>query len=95
MSPLMDRRDLLVAVAASLFLGLARVAGAAKDAGGRRWTCTNQDCDPFIYDPHFGAEHINDPDHPIPPGIPFKDLPEDWVCPVCGDPKSFFLPMSR
>ena len=23
----------------------------------------------------------------------FKDLPEDWVCPTCGAPKSSFEPM--
>ena len=22
--------------------------------------------------------------------VKFKDLPEDWVCPVCGAPKSLF-----
>ena len=23
-------------------------------------------------------------------GVKFEDLPEDWVCPVCGAPKSVF-----
>ncbi|MBD3212171.1 MAG: rubredoxin [Candidatus Lokiarchaeota archaeon] len=23
-------------------------------------------------------------------GTPFEDLPEDWVCPVCGAPKDQF-----
>jgi len=23
---------------------------------------------------------------------PFEDLPEDWVCPLCGAPKSDFIP---
>lgn len=23
--------------------------------------------------------------------IPFEELPEDWVCPVCGEPKSVFV----
>ena len=22
--------------------------------------------------------------------IPFEELPEDWVCPLCGEPKSVF-----
>ncbi len=25
-------------------------------------------------------------------GVPFADLPEDWSCPVCGAPKSAFVP---
>ncbi len=24
--------------------------------------------------------------------VKFEDLPDDWVCPVCGDPKSEFSP---
>ena len=26
----------------------------------------------------------------IPPGTPFEELPEDWVCPVCGERKDMF-----
>ncbi len=26
----------------------------------------------------------------IPPGTEFKDLPDDWKCPVCGAGKQFF-----
>jgi rubredoxin len=26
----------------------------------------------------------------IPPGTPFEDIPESWVCPVCGVPKEEF-----
>lgn len=33
----------------------------------------------YVYDPAKG-----DPDAGIPPGTPFADLPEDWVCPDCG-----------
>jgi rubredoxin len=25
--------------------------------------------------------------------MPFEDLPEDWKCPVCGEPKSVFKPL--
>ncbi len=25
-------------------------------------------------------------------GVEFADLPEDWVCPMCGVPKSDFSP---
>ena len=39
----------------------------------------------YIYDPELG-----DPDSDIPPGTPFEDLPDDWVCPVCGADKDEF-----
>ena len=39
----------------------------------------------YIYDPAKG-----DPDGGIPPGTPFEDIPEDWVCPVCGACKCDF-----
>ncbi len=39
----------------------------------------------YIYDPAKG-----DPESDIPPGTSFKDLPEDWVCPVCGVGKEDF-----
>ncbi|MEM3445516.1 MAG: rubredoxin [Thermoplasmata archaeon] len=39
----------------------------------------------YIYDPEKG-----DPDSGIPPGTAFEDLPETWVCPVCGASKSSF-----
>lgn len=41
----------------------------------------------YIYDPSEG-----DPDSGIPAGTAFEDLPEDWVCPVCGAPKDEFTP---
>ena len=39
----------------------------------------------YIYDPEAG-----DPSANIPPGTPFDDLPDDWVCPICKHPKSDF-----
>lgn len=39
----------------------------------------------YIYDPDQGDSTRN-----IPPGTEFKDLPEDWTCPVCGAPKDMF-----
>ena len=33
----------------------------------------------YVYDPEAG-----DPDSGIAPGTAFEDIPEDWVCPVCG-----------
>ncbi len=42
----------------------------------------------YIYDPAIG-----DPDSDIPPGTAFEDLPDEWVCPECGTPKSGFNPL--
>lgn len=39
----------------------------------------------YNYDPAEG-----DPNADIAPGTSFEDLPEDWVCPVCGVDKSNF-----
>ena len=39
----------------------------------------------YIYDPKEG-----DPDNGVEPGTAFEDIPDDWVCPVCGAPKSDF-----
>jgi len=39
----------------------------------------------YIYDPELG-----DPDGGIAPGTPFEEIPDDWVCPVCGATKSEF-----
>ncbi len=34
--------------------------------------------------------YVYDPDNGIKPGTSFADLPEDWVCPLCGADKSLF-----
>jgi flavin reductase (DIM6/NTAB) family NADH-FMN oxidoreductase RutF len=39
----------------------------------------------YIYDPAIG-----DPEHGVPAGTRFEDLPDDWVCPVCGTEKIDF-----
>jgi rubredoxin len=39
----------------------------------------------YVYDPAEG-----DPDSDIAPGTAFEDIPEDWVCPVCGVTKEDF-----
>lgn len=31
-----------------------------------------------------------DPSYPVPPGLPFAQLPDDWRCPTCGAAQSFF-----
>jgi rubredoxin len=35
-------------------------------------------------------EEEGDPDSNIPPGTRWEELPEDWVCPVCGAAKDQF-----
>lgn len=35
-------------------------------------------------------ESAGDPSYPIPPGLPFNKLPDDWRCPTCGASQSFF-----
>jgi len=39
----------------------------------------------YIYDPELG-----DPDSGVAPGTPFEEIPDDWLCPVCGVGKSEF-----
>ena len=41
----------------------------------------------WVYDPAVG-----DPDGGIAPGTAFADIPDDWVCPVCGLGKDAFSP---
>ena len=33
---------------------------------------------------------VGDPDHNVPAGTKFEDLPDDWICPVCGTEKELF-----
>jgi len=42
----------------------------------------------YVYDPVAG-----DPDNGIEPGTSFADVPESWVCPLCGVEKSDFEPV--
>lgn len=39
----------------------------------------------YIYD-----EEAGDPDSGVAPGTKFEDLPDTWVCPVCGASKADF-----
>lgn len=48
----------------------------------KKYICTA--CE-WVYDPTVGA-----PEGGIAPGTPFEDIPEDWVCPVCGLGKDAF-----
>jgi rubredoxin len=47
-----------------------------------KWEC--QVCG-YVYD-----EKKGDPDNGVDPETKFQDLPDDWVCPVCGAEKDQF-----
>lgn len=47
-----------------------------------KYICTV--CD-WVYDPEIG-----DPEHGIAPDTKFEDIPDDWVCPLCGVGKEDF-----
>ena len=72
-----------------------RAAAPTKTVRLQKWRCTNQDCDPYIYDPSVGDINMIDEANPIPPGVAFEDLPDDWICHVCGDPKSHFIALNE
>ncbi|MBN3033986.1 MAG: flavin reductase [Bacteroidales bacterium] len=40
----------------------------------------------YIYDPGVGDELQG-----IPPGTPFSEVPDDWICPICAAAKSVFI----
>jgi len=48
----------------------------------KRWLCLG--CG-FSYDEAFGL-----PEHGIPLGTRWGDIPADWICPDCGTPKARF-----
>lgn len=42
----------------------------------------------YVYDPELG-----DPDNGVEAGTEFANLPEDWVCPLCGASQDDFSPL--
>ena len=44
----------------------------------------------YIYD-----EELGDPDNGVAPGTKWEDVPDDWVCPVCGVGKDEFEEISK
>ena len=50
--------------------------------GNEQYECTQ--CK-YIYNPKYGNEKAG-----IPKGTKFDELPEEWVCPVCGEGKDMF-----
>ncbi len=51
-------------------------------SGNDRYVC--MECK-YIYNPKYGNEKAG-----IQPGVTFDELPDDWVCPVCGESKDVF-----
>lgn len=53
---------------------------------------TNYVCDGcgYEYDPAIG-----DPENDVSPGTVFEALPEEWICPYCGEEKTGFLELSK
>ncbi|OMH41081.1 rubredoxin [Desulfurobacterium indicum] len=41
----------------------------------------------YVYNPEKG-----DPSNGVSSNTPFEELPDNWVCPVCGAPKNAFVP---
>ncbi|MDD5764919.1 MAG: rubredoxin [Candidatus Marinimicrobia bacterium] len=44
----------------------------------------------YVYDPKKG-----DPDNDVKRGTSFEDLPDGWVCPLCGAEKEDFEPVEE
>lgn len=70
--------------AAPTYIGEAEAPGVSPFAGAYRCTVCG-----YVYSPEQG-----DPQAGIAPGTSFADLPEDWVCPVCGVGKDRFEPVA-
>jgi rubredoxin len=67
--------------------GLPTCVYNCKFLGGRKmdkWECP---CG-YVYDPEEG-----DMDNGIEPGTAWEDLPESWVCPLCGAEQEYFEKM--
>jgi rubredoxin len=56
--------------------------GHCKGEGVEKYACIA--CE-YVYDPALG-----DPENGVPPGTAFSDIPDEWVCPVCGADKTQF-----
>lgn len=79
--PRLSRRTLLAAALALLGLAPRPATARVSDHDTGPIDCPTRDCG-WIYDPAIG-----DPEHAVPPGLAFDDLPDDWVCPNCGRAK--------
>ena len=71
----------LLMVIAALFLGYRNFL-TEKSEKGEKYECGDGK---YIYNPKTGNEKAG-----IAPGTNFEDLPDNWVCPVCGESKDVF-----
>jgi rubredoxin len=53
-----------------------------KQSEFKKYRC--QECE------HLYDESKGDPDSGFAPGTLWADIPNSWVCPICGAPKDFF-----
>jgi rubredoxin len=65
---------------------LERINAMMQESPVQRYQCVV--CN-YIYVPAVG-----DIERGVPSGTPFKNLPDDWVCPVCGAGKDMFEPIN-
>ena len=70
-----------------LLIVLVAIAAGYKNFWPKRTGKERSEClqCKYIYNPKFGNEKAG-----IKPGTPFSELPENWVCPVCGEGKDMF-----
>ena len=64
------------------WITIVPILGGVEMSDFKKYQC--MECE-HIYD-----EAKGDPDSGIPPGTRWEDVPDDWECPICGAPKSFF-----
>ena len=43
----------------------------------------------------YKRQEVGDPEGGIAPGTAFEDIPDDWVCPLCGVGKEDFSPVEE
>ena len=72
----------LLMVIVAIGLGYRNFQEEHSDEENQRYECI--ECK-YIYNPKFGNEKAG-----IKPGTQFEDLPDNWVCPVCGEGKDMF-----
>jgi rubredoxin len=82
--------DEVIAAICCAVLPAAALQGGARlpnDHERRRWPMKKYVCSVcgYVYDPAQG-----DPDNGVASGTAWEDVPEDWVCPVCGAGKDDF-----
>lgn len=54
----------------------------AQEASMQKYVC---DVCSYVYDPEAG-----DPENGVQPGTAFEDIPDSWLCPICGEGKVAF-----